>query len=179
MKNRKDKKINIFSVLLLVLLSLLVLKILPPDQQNKNLLRAEIVRIVDGDTMIFQPSEINQAFPQFLPDHHYRIRLIGIDTPESVHPDEQKNTQQGLIASDYSSEMLLHKTVEIEFDVQLYDSYDRVLGYLWLDSRLYNEQIIKEGFAYLYTVPPNVKYVTRLEKAQEYAKDQQLGFWQK
>ncbi len=179
MKYRKNKKASIFLILFIGLLSLLYTKIFVPDQKDENLLQAEIVRIVDGDTMIFQPVELNENFPQFLPAQKYRIRLIGIDTPESVHPDERKNTEQGLIASAYSADMLLNQRVEIEFDVQIYDQYDRVLGYLWLDSKLYNEQIVKDGFAYLYTVPPNVKYVSRLENAQEYAENHQLGFWQK
>ena len=94
-----------------------------------------------------------------------RIRFIGVDAPESVHPDPEKNSEEGEAASEYTKEMLLDKTVYLEFDVEITDKYGRTLAYVWLDGELFNKKIIEDGHAVIMTVPPNVKYEDILEEA--------------
>ena len=68
--------------------------------------------------------------------------------------------------------------VVLELDVQILDRYGRVLGYVWLPSgEMLNERLVREGWAVVYTVPPNVKYVERLLKAQREARSQGKGLW--
>jgi endonuclease YncB( thermonuclease family) len=106
-----------------------------------------------------------------------RIRLIGLDAPESVHPDTSKNTELGRIASEYTNSRLLGQQVGLEFDVQELDEYGRTLAYVWLGSELFNSQIIRDGYAQVSTYPPNVKYTDILVSSQEQAREVGAGMW--
>jgi micrococcal nuclease len=68
--------------------------------------------------------------------------------------------------------------VSIEFDVEKRDKYNRLLAYLKTkDGILINSLMLKHGYALLYTVPPNVKYVDVLRRAQKEARDKAIGIW--
>ncbi len=114
----------------------------------------ELVRVVDGDTIIVNYENENT-----------RVRLIGINTPESVHQDESKNTQEGVIASDYVKELLSNvNVVGLEFDIEKYDQYDRILAYVYLeDGTMLNAHLLSEGYADIMTYKPNVKYLDYFE----------------
>ena len=58
--------------------------------------------------------------------------MIGVDTPESVHPDAEKNNEAGKTASDYTKAQLTGKDVQLEFDVQKRDKYQRLLAYVYV-----------------------------------------------
>lgn len=109
---------------------------------------ATVTRVIDGDT-----------FEADLNGETITVRLIGVDSPESVHPDEAKNTEEGILASNYTKEKLEGKEVELEYDVETEDSYGRTLAYVWLDGELYNKKLLDDGYAVLMTIPPNIKYV--------------------
>lgn len=146
------KKIK-FSFLLLLLIFLLSSCSVKPPGEPENLIYGEVVRVIDGDTFIFKEN-----------DKELRMRLIGVDAPESVHPDEEKNTEEGKEASQYTKEALEGKTVGIEFDAQIEDGYGRFLVYVWIDGELFNKRIVEDGHAVLMTIPPNVKYVDYLKE---------------
>lgn len=130
----------------------------------------ELVRVVDGDTIIVNtPSEKN-----------VRVRLIGVDTPESVNPDETKNTPEGKVASDFTKSFLkAGETYYLEYDKDREDGYERTLAYLWIvdcsDAEI-NEQYIKEnmfnailldkGYAKTMQIAPNTKYADIFEKIE-------------
>ena len=57
------------------------------------------------------------------------------------------------------------------------DRFGRTLAYVWLDGELFNERIVREGYANLSTFPPNVRYVDRFTDAQRLAREEQLGLW--
>lgn len=135
------------------------------DPVQGNRLAVEVVRVVDGDTIVVKYN-----------DKEERLRLIGVDTPESVHP-EKGEQPFGKEASDYTKAQLAGKTVEIEFDVEQRDQYGRLLAYVWLDGKLFNETLVKEGYAVLLTWPPNVKYVERFTAAQKEAREKGKGLW--
>jgi micrococcal nuclease len=67
--------------------------------------------------------------------------------------------------------------VRLERDVAPRDRYGRELAHVWSGSRLVNEALVLEGWAMLYTVPPNVKYAERLERAQKQARAAGAGLW--
>ena len=105
------------------------------------------------------------------------VRFIGIDTPESVNPDESKNTPEGKIASDYTK-LIISDEVYLEFDVTTRDDYGRLLAYVYLpDGTFLNEKIIRDGYAYTMTIAPNVKYQKTFLEGFEYAKEKKLGLW--
>ena len=126
-----------------------------------------MVRVVDGDTFIINYNGKEE-----------RVRLIGVDTPESVHPNEEKNTAFGKKVSNFSKEKLTNKEVQIEFDVSQRDKYGRLLCYVYVDGQMYNKLLLEEGFAKVATYPPNVKYVEDFTKIQKEARENKKGMWQ-
>lgn len=113
----------------------------------------EVVRVVDGDTLIVR-----------MEDSEKYIRLIGVNAPESVHPDETRNTPEGTAASDYLKDLLPQGSmVYLEYDVDRYDSYERILAYVYLEDKetMVNLLLLENGYAEIMTVPPNIKYEAR------------------
>lgn len=104
------------------------------------------------------------------------IRLIGVDTPETVHPSEPVGCF-GPAASRFTERQLEGKRVRLTFDVEREDRYGRTLAYLWLGSELFNERLVRAGFATVSTFPPNVRYVERFRAAERYARNHDRGLW--
>lgn len=125
-----------------------------------------IVRIVDGDTIVVNYKGTEE-----------KVRLIGVNTPESVHKDSSKNTEEGQIASEYTKNLLTGKKVKLEFDVSPRDKYGRLLAYVYLDEKMVNKTLLEEGYAKIATYPPNVKYVDEFTKIQKKARENKKGFW--
>jgi len=127
-----------------------------------------VVRVVDGDTVVLNVSGENKT-----------IRLIGIDTPETVHPSKPVECF-GKEASDRAKSLLLNNTVILEKDSSQgeVDKYGRLLGYIILpDGRNFNEMMIKDGYAYEYTYSSAYKYQKEFREAQIYAENNTLGLW--
>lgn len=126
----------------------------------------DVVRVVDGDTIkvVFEGKEES-------------VRLIGIDTPESVHSDPSKNTECGRIASAFTKERLEGKKIELEFDVQQRDHYGRLLAYVWLDGVMFNKTLLEAGMAQISTYPPNTKYVDEFVELARIARENNVGLW--
>lgn len=103
--------------------------------------------------------------------------MIGIDTPESVHKDQSRNTEEGALVSEYMKDYLDGKSVYLEFDVGMRDKYDRVLAYVYLDNVMINKMLIETGYARIMTIQPNVKYCDDLVELQRQAKNNDQGFW--
>ena len=135
-------------------------------QPSKMLAQYEVLRVVDGDTIVINYN-----------GNAEKVRLIGIDTPESVHPDNSKNTEEGIKTSNYTKQRLTGKTVGIELDVQERDKYGRILAYVYVDGKMYNKELLELGYAKVATYPPNVKYVEEFTKIQEKARENKVGLW--
>lgn len=107
-----------------------------------------------------------------------RVRLIGIDTPESVHSDETKNTPEGKAVSAYVKELLTDTEVYLEYDEETYDQYGRDLAYVYMtDGTMVNELLVSLGMAETMTIRPNTRYRVEFAKLQEEAKASGAGFW--
>lgn len=126
---------------------------------------ATVTRVVDGDTVIARVG-----------GQELRVRLIGIDTPETVAPDQPVECF-GPAASAFTHRRLEGRDVELEFDVERLDRYGRTLAYVWLGGELFNETLVREGYALVTTFPPDVRYVDRFVAAQRAAREQHLGVW--
>jgi micrococcal nuclease len=126
---------------------------------------AAVTRVVDGDTVEvrFRGRTID-------------VRLIGIDTPETVDPTQPVGCY-GKAASNFTTARLLGERVGLEFDVEHTDRYGRTLAYVWTGGRLFNEVLVRQGFASVSTYPPNVTYVDRFLVAQRVAREQERGLW--
>lgn len=125
-----------------------------------------VTRVVDGDTIIVDIDGVEE-----------RVRLIGVDTPESVHPDADRNVEYGKIASDFTKSQLEGKDVTLEYDVQERDQYGRILAYVYLGGKMFNKTLLEEGHAKVATYPPNVKYVDDFKSIQEQARENGRGVW--
>lgn len=119
-----------------------------PDTFTTGNYRTTVLRVVDGDTIVVNYNGAEE-----------KVRLIGVDTPESVHPDSSKNNEAGIAASEYTRNWLEGQEVELEFDVQQRDIYGRLLAYVYIDGVMFNKTLLENGIANLATYPPNVKYV--------------------
>jgi micrococcal nuclease len=127
---------------------------------------AEVTRVVDGDTI--QVS---------LNGESVSVRYLLIDTPETVDP---RTTVQcmGREASARNHELVEGRTVFLEADVTDRDRFGRLLRYVYLqDGRMVNEVLVREGFAAVSTVPPDIKHLDALLAAQGEAVRDSLGLW--
>jgi len=127
----------------------------------------DVIYVLDGDTII---AEIDSD--------HIKIRLIGIDAPESVHYDEDENTPEGELSSDFAKSLLENNRVWLEYDIEQYDQYGRTLAYVYTaEHGMINDYILQNGYAETVVFPPNIKYVEQFAKSEQLAQDNYLGIW--
>lgn len=128
----------------------------------------DVVRAVDGDTLVLNLNGTSET-----------IRLIGMDTPETVDP--RKAVQCfGKEASSKAKETLTGKKVRIEADPTQgeRDKYNRLLLYIFLeDGTFYNKMMIQEGYAHEYTYNTPYKYQNEFKEAETSARENKRGFW--
>jgi endonuclease YncB( thermonuclease family) len=132
----------------------------------------EAVRVVDGDTL-----ELSSLGT---------VRLIGVNAPELSHPSLKiQEEPYGKAAKDFLEKLVEDKRLCVSYDVQEKDSYGRALVYLWLDdpqkadpsSDMVNALMVKNGFALVDTMPPNVKYAELFVQLQKDAQESERGLW--
>jgi micrococcal nuclease len=126
---------------------------------------ATCIRAIDGDTII-----VNIAGKK------ERVRLIGVDTPETKHP--RKPVQYfGKEASMFTANMVEGKKVRLEVDQNQRDRYKRLLAYVYLeDGTLLNAEIIKQGYGHTYTKFP-FKYMHEFRQYEREARLMKRGLW--
>ncbi|CAI6330160.1 thermonuclease family protein [Bacillus subtilis] len=123
-------------------------------------------RVIDGDTFI---ADVNGT--------EERIRLILVDTPETVHPTKAVQPY-GKEASAFSKKTLENQSVYLEYDKEKRDKYDRLLAYVFLkDGTSFNKILLEKGYARLAVFPPNTKYEDEYKQAEKTAKNERLGIW--
>jgi micrococcal nuclease len=121
-----------------------------------------VTRVVDGDTIEIEGGE--------------RVRYIGIDTPETVDP--RKPVQCfGKEASAKNKELVEGKTVRLEKDTTDRDKYNRLLRYIYVGDTFINLELVKQGFAYSYSYPPDIQFQKEILTAQQEAEKNKTGLW--
>ncbi len=129
---------------------------------------AEVVRVVDGDTIVVR-----------IDGQEEKVRLIGINTPESVDPRKPVECF-GKDASKHAAELLPEGTaVRLVRDVEARDRYQRLLAYVYRadDGLFVNLAQVTDGFAEPATYPPNVAHVDEFAAAARTARDRNIGLW--
>jgi len=122
----------------------------------------KVVRVIDGDTIEIEGGE--------------HVRYIGIDTSETVDP--RKPVQCfGVEASNKNKELIEGKMVRLEKDITDRDKYNRLLRYVYVSDTFINLELVKQGFAYSYSYPPDIKYQDQFVKAQQEARVAKRGLW--
>ena len=140
---------------------------------------ATITNVTDGDTVTVG-----------IYGQGYKTRFIGVDTPETVHPNKPVEFM-GKEASDFTKEQLQDKKVLLEKDVSDTDRYNRLLRYIWLEEpsdlenptyedvrdKMFNGILVRDGYANAATFPPDVKYQEYFARIEQEAKDKGVGLW--
>lgn len=145
------KNFSIGSLCLLLILSL-------GAQQNWR----TCIRVVDGDTIVLDGNE--------------KVRLIGVDTPETKDP--RKPVQYfGKEAYEFTKSLVEGKKVRLEYDQTRIDKYGRTLAYVYLeDGTFLNAEIIKQGYGFAYTRFP-FKYLEEFRQYEREARENERGLW--
>ena len=133
---------------------------------NAELQDATVSSVVDGDTIEVSPPVEGVE----------NVRLIGVDTPETVAPGEPVEPC-GPEASAFTTEQLEGQQVQLEFDEERVDRFGRALAYVRSGGELFNETLVRQGYARVETFPPNTRYEDLFLAAQEQAKAEGLGIW--
>ena len=128
---------------------------------------AAVQRVVDGDTFIALEGT-----------RRFRVRLIGVDTPETVKPGAPIGCF-GPEASAYAKRVLTGRQVRLVYDVDRYDRYGRTLAYVFVGKTFFNLDLVQHGYAVVETVPPDVAHVEDFVAAQRVARASHLGHWLK
>jgi len=129
--------------------------------------QCQVLKVVDGDTI-----------DVLYMGKKERIRMLNVDTPESVHPDQSRNTAMGRQASAYTKSRLSSKTVDLEFQAKKRGRYGRLLAYVILDGKNFNLELVRAGWSPYYT-----KYGTSQRRhsdfveAERYARARGLNIW--
>ncbi len=126
---------------------------------------AQVLRVIDGDTI--EVSISRQA---------YKVRYIGIDTPETKHPTKGIEPF-GPEAAAKNEALVGGKVVELEKDVSETDKYGRLLRYVWIGDLMVNAELVRLGYAQISTYPPDVKYQDRFLRLQREARQDCRGLW--
>ena len=142
-------------LLLITILCLLLFPVScssPPDA-------ARVTEVIDGDTIIIQGG--------------YRVRYIGIDTPET-YPEVEA---YGLAAWQLNQELVAGRVVRLERDVSQSDKYGRLLRYVYVDDIMVNAELVKQGLAQAIAYPPDTAYQDYFTELEQEAKRAGRGMW--
>jgi micrococcal nuclease len=183
---RKFAKNSIFLLCLLALLSACsghevdLARQAPPTlvQEPGGYEIAEVTRVIDGDTVEVRLTERTEGPGAGRAEvgGTYSVRLIGIDTPESVKPGTAVECF-GKEASSAAEALLEGRRVTLVKDVEEVDGYDRLLRYVYLGEEMVNARLVINGYATVYTYPPNVRHNELFAALQREARAGDAGLW--
>lgn len=146
--------------------------------------RATVAYVIDGDTIDveLEPSEEGGE------PVRERVRLIGIDAPESANYDEALNTSEGALATEHARELLaVGTTVYLQTDTTERDKYGRLLRYAWLElpnnaddegeiaAKMFDARMVADGYAQAIRFEPDTRYAKVLERLQKDAVSRGAG----
>ena len=162
---RPRHRATAFWVLILVVLIFRAWQVSRVPEAPRNLAEGmyTVARVVDGDTLKLANGAV--------------IRLIGVDTPETVKP-EYPIEPWGPEASAFTKEFIGRSPVRLQFDRERLDDYGRFLAYVWINERMLNEELVRAGLA---RFRPYFHYSDsmkgRFRKAQQEAQAARRGLW--
>ncbi len=138
------------------------------DSKSKNNQRTKsseyllVTKVIDGDTF-WGDNDTKDGV---------KVRLIGVDATEAKNVFKKKIGYYGKEAKAYLTKMLSGKNVKLVCDVDSLDQYGRTLAYVYLeDGTFVNADLMKNGYAMLMTIPPNVKFADEFLKLQKEARE--------
>lgn len=130
----------------------------------------KVTKVIDGDTFWADNGT----------EKGIKVRLIGVDAPETRKSANKDVGIYGKESKQYLTELLLYKHVRLVSDVDSLDRYGRTLSYVYLkDGTFVNAELVKNGYATVMTIPPNVKYADLFLRLQREARKNNRGLWKK
>jgi micrococcal nuclease len=136
----------------------------PPD----NPVYCRVTRIVDGDTFWAEDGRGKSI----------KVRLTGVDAPETHNTRRKLKSPYAGESALYLAKMIGGKKVRLEFDVSRYDQYGRTLAYVYLvNGTFVNAELVRNGYAMVMTVPPNVRYADYFTDLAGKARKHKRGLW--
>lgn len=133
--------------------------------ERRDVARAEVIRVVDGDTIVV-----------FLDGKEETVRYIGVDTPESVQPGAPVDCF-GPEASALNEQLVDGETVQLDFDRELRDHYGRLLAYVHLQKLFVNAELVRRGAARTLEIEPNTARADQLADLEAEAGRAGKGLW--
>jgi len=128
----------------------------------------QVSKVVDGDTFWIINAKGQEE----------KIRLIGVDAPESRKTGKKEIGYYGKESKAYVTQLLTGRKVRLEYDVSKYDRFKRTLAYVYLENGTFlNAFLIKNGYASVMTVPPNVRHAELFVQLQKEARENNRGLW--
>jgi micrococcal nuclease len=127
--------------------------------------RAQVVRVVDGDTIRVR-----------LDGHTERVRYIGVDTPESVKPGTPVQCYAKRAAAANAA-LVAGRSVRLVGDVEQRDRYGRLLAYVWRDKLLVNAELVRRGYGKPLEIAPNLAHAAELRRLASAARRGRQGLW--
>lgn len=139
---------------------------------------AMVIRVIDGDTVEVEVLAVHPGFGagRTRPGRRYDVRLLGIDTPESVRPGSPVECF-GREATAAAAALLEGRRVRLVKDVEEVDGYGRLLRYVYLGAEMANARLVVNGYATAYTHPPNVRHAELFASLQRRARRARAGLW--
>lgn len=137
-----------------------------------------VTRAVDGDTIEVEVTARVEGpgAGEAAVGESYDVRLIGIDTPESVSPREPVECF-GREAATATAALLEGATVRLVKDVEERDGFDRLLRYVYLRAELANARLVANGYASAYAYPPNIRHSNLFASLEQEARVGSRGLW--
>jgi len=135
---------------------------------------AQVTSVTDGDTIVVRLESGKEE----------RVRLIGVDTPENTSQVEPFGRE----AANFTKERVGGQPVFLETDTSERDRFGRLLAYVWfaqpasdneaeVRAKMFNAELLLQGFANVMTVPPNVKYSALFLRLEQEARNARTGLW--
>ncbi|WP_240417860.1 thermonuclease family protein [Paenibacillus periandrae] len=132
---------------------------------DKKLIDAKVNRVIDGDTLEVTIGGKKET-----------VGMILVDTPETKKPNTPAQPF-GLEAFTFTKETLEGKNVKLERDVSERDQNKRLLYYVYIGDKMFNETLLEKGLARVAVFPPDIKYVDHFREIQKKAQEAKLGIW--
>jgi len=150
-----------YKIIPTIILTILILPALLLAGQHR------VIRVVDGDTIVVDYK-----------GKYEKVRLLCVNTPESVHPDKKQNIPMGKVASNYAKKRLAGKYVDLEFEGPFRGRYGRLLAYVIVDGVNFNLELVRQGLSPYYTkYGLSKKYDQEFRESERYARKHKLNIW--
>ncbi len=134
-----------------------------------------LVRVVDGDTLVVSQHAADST--SSTNTHQFKIRLLGVDTPETVKPNHPVEPF-GPEAAKFTRRFVAEGTLSVRLDRRRQDRYGRWLAYVYRDGEMLNLELLRQGLARVSIYPGDSATIGRkLRQAEESARQAKTGIW--